>query len=68
VTAEYRIVDPANVVVACYPNGPVRYDTIWARRFVGVKIGEQSDGTFVVQTYGPVSDLSQSVFRKGQTL
>lgn len=58
-------INPSRVVVACYPNGPFRIDSIWARRFVGVKVGDNVDGTIKVQYYGPVGDFKQSVFRKG---
>lgn len=59
-----RDVDPVSVVVACYPNGPYRGDNIWARRFIGIKVGDNPDGTIRVLVKGLASDFSQSVFRK----
>lgn len=58
-------IDPLSVVVACYPNGPYVPTSIWARRFIGVKVGDNADGTIRVQVAGEVSDFTRAVFRRG---
>jgi hypothetical protein len=63
----FRDIDQARVVVGRWPNGASTYAGIWARRFVGVKVEDNPDGTIKVQVYGSVSgdDFAQkSVFRK----
>jgi hypothetical protein len=58
-------VDPKTVVVATFPSGQHRQGSIWLRRFMGVKIDDNPDGTIRVQVYGPApNDFRQSVFRK----
>jgi hypothetical protein len=60
-------IDRSLVVVACMPDHDaeqVARGTIWTRRFVGVKAGDNPDGTIRVQVQGVAPDLAQSVFWK----
>jgi hypothetical protein len=63
----YRDVDPRRVVVACFPDHTpeqITRGTIWMRRFIGVKAGDNADGTIRVQVSGPAPDLTQAVVWK----
>lgn len=64
----YRSIDPRTVVVACMPNhtpDPM-HGSIWTRRFIGVKAGENADGMIRVKVYGTAEDLKRSVFTKAR--
>lgn len=53
------------VAVGRLPNGPVDPRRIWVRRFIGVKVGDNHDGTIRIQIAGPApNDFNQSVFHR----
>lgn len=64
----FKDVDPKFVVVGRFPNGdamPHGVPTIWTRRFMGLKVADNPDGTIRVQVYGPApNDFARSVFYK----
>jgi len=60
---QFLDVDPDTVMVAQFPCGLI--GGIWAEKFIGVKVGENPDGTIRVQVGGPApNDFTQAVFRR----
>jgi hypothetical protein len=59
----YADMNPAEYVIECPPNGPIRPE--WADRFVGVKVGDNPNGTWRVLVCGEADDFHQSVLKRG---
>ena len=53
-------VETARYEVRCPPNGA--YDEAWFRDCIGVKLGEDTDGSWRVRRAGPTDDLRACVF------
>jgi hypothetical protein len=61
---QFRDIDPATVIVECPPNGPYSPEAEHWKRFIGVAVGDNEDGTLRVKVSGRVEDFTRAVFRR----